>query len=190
MCRERGREGGQYEVLGLCCLMTPGLSKDIQCHVWDSMRKLMQVVNRVLHIHLIYCILYYLCQGDYVFGSICLFVCLSVRLFVSNITKNVVNRLQWNYGGACGGKWLDYGSNPIHGLALTKVCALHELGILWLSVDIWGWRSITRWLSEWIRRLFFFYVSSLNDKNKILQSQWPYGFDGGLHSPSASCFTC
>ena len=22
------------ESIGLCCLMTPGLSKDIQCHVW------------------------------------------------------------------------------------------------------------------------------------------------------------
>ena len=30
--RERRREGGR-ERFGLYCLMTPGLSKDIQCHV-------------------------------------------------------------------------------------------------------------------------------------------------------------
>ena len=42
MCKLRGRidNGGHYDVemkglvwFGLCCLMTPGLSKDIRCHV-------------------------------------------------------------------------------------------------------------------------------------------------------------
>ena len=32
--REEGGDGGSEGLsLGLCCLMTPGLSKDIQCHV-------------------------------------------------------------------------------------------------------------------------------------------------------------
>ena len=32
--REKGRGGEEGEGLGLGCLITPGLSKDIPCHVW------------------------------------------------------------------------------------------------------------------------------------------------------------
>ena len=36
-------------------------------------------------------------QGDYVFNSNLVFVCLSVCLFVSNITQQVMNRLWWKF---------------------------------------------------------------------------------------------
>ena len=43
------------------------------------------------------------------------------------------------YGRVWGGqrnKWLDFGSDPDHDLALAEVCALRVFGIWWLSVDI------------------------------------------------------
>ena len=42
-----------------------------------------------------------LAKGGYVFGSVgssvCLFGCLSIRLFVDNITQKLMNVLEWNF---------------------------------------------------------------------------------------------
>ena len=68
-----------------------------------------------------------------------LYVFLSVCLPVSNITKQVMNVLQWIFWEVRGGKrnkWLHFGSNPDHNPALVEVCALWVLGIWWLPIDI------------------------------------------------------
>ena len=112
----------------------------------------------------------YLCQGDYVFSSIdwsvCLFVC------ISNFTQKGINGLQWILWTVQGGKrnkLLDFGSDLDHDPALVEVCILRVLGICWLSVDIWWWRSITGWLLEWIRKLNFFIFKFTDWQKYILQ---------------------
>ena len=44
-----------------------------------------------------FCHIYLLGKGGYVFGSVGLFVCLSVCLSVDNITQKVMNGLGWNF---------------------------------------------------------------------------------------------
>ena len=40
------------QVIGLCCLMTPGLSKDIQCHVWSYFYKQVQISRSDIRPHI------------------------------------------------------------------------------------------------------------------------------------------
>ena len=64
-------------------------------------------------------------------------------------------KVYWGVQGDKRNTWLDFGSNLDHDVALAEVCTLWVLGIWWLSVDIWWWRNVIGWLSEWIQRLYF-----------------------------------
>ena len=83
----------------------------------------------------------YLGQGDYVFGSVCLFVCLCVCMLATllkklwEVMKSVCQLVQF-YGGSRVANeqvikfWWWYG----HYQALVEVCALWVLRIWWLSL--------------------------------------------------------
>ena len=96
------------------------------------------------------------------------------------------------YGGGGWGckrnKWLDFGSDLDHGPALVEVCALWVLGLWWLSMYIW---YLVAKASEWIQRLYFFYLNSLTNKKDSSESQWPCGLGRDLRCQSASSYeTC
>ena len=103
------------------------------------------------------------CRFVCVFVCLLLFVCLSATLL-----KNYEWTAMKFYGGKRN-KWLDFDSDLDHYPAMAEVCIHRVLGIWWLSVDIWGQRSITRWPPEWIWRLLSIWLHSLTDKNEILQ---------------------
>ena len=58
---------------------------------------------------------FYLRQGDYVFNSVCLFVCLDFLKYI------IVLKMQY-----CGGAW---GGDLDHDPALVEVCAFQGLAI-------------------------------------------------------------
>ena len=116
-------------------------------------------------------------------------MCLSIFRFVFQpvCLKKLYRIAMKVYQGVQGGKGskrLNCSSDLDHNPALAEVCSVQVLGIRWLYVDTWWWRSITGWLSERIHFIFF-YLRSLTDKSKIPQSVTLMP-DGGVLSLSAS----